>query len=1476
MRILFAFIFTVLVGSLSAQTLQSLPENKGDYFKTLADALEATDKDFVKGFMETDFEPFWMSSAVTAADEKFVYEISNSILKKRLKPDPYVRYLVTAFYKLKNETQYASSYEGYKSAIRALSEARSKSNFQDYLESTGAFFETGNFFATRTSSWKLASGDMTIRYDSVPAFDFKNATLVLSTKGDSSVLTSVDARFVNTTSVIYTTKGKITWDKAGLNPATNYAEFWKEKIKAKSSFFSLDSVIMHTEMFPEPMAGKVNDKVTVNGSKEAKYPVFESNVKSLVIKDIAPGVDYKGGFALRGAQFNGLGTAENPSAMIFKYNEKPVVVAYSQDFDVDAARINSPLAKVKIVMGEDSIYHPGLSLKYNREKGILELLRNQEGISESPFFSSYHKMDFFVQKVSWKLGEPNVIFGSLAGEAINKSTFESSNFFVYARHRAMQMPGQKSPLQYLQDISDSYGMNSFNIKLFAQERNVAMTDAKRIIISLANKGFIYYDVNSETITMKQKLTDFLLAVRKQVDYDNIYFESNVKNHLEPNAVLNIENYDLDIRGVKKVNLSDSQAVAVYGSQAGDKLIVKKNRNMLFSGVVKAGNLDLYGDSLMFDYDSFSIDLGMVDSAVVNVVRLSKDSIKKYVPVRTKIMNLVGKMEIDNPENKSGLNNTDFGYYPVLTTTEPSYTYYESKDIADGTYKKEDFYFEIDPFTKDSLNDLEKETVFFEGTMVTAGIFPDIKTNLVIMDDYSLGINHTAPPEGLALYDGKAKFKNEIKMTEEGGLQGDGDIEYVTSISSSERFNFFPDSTLAVAQKITNKKQTSGPDVPSFTGGDFLFKLYKTNDYLLATSVKEHFSMFEDQAQKTGSLRLTPKDLTGRGKLSAYASDLESERFLYNNSNAFADTASFKLNSVDDAVAIQTKNVKAHIDFAYKVGNFKANNVEESKVEFPKNQYAAFMDSYKWLIEKQKMEMTSSQGAASDSTLASNLLSTHPDQDSLRFVAPKAIYDINEYILRAEQVEKIFVADAFIYPDAGKVNVLPGAQMETLQNATIEVDYINKFHTIFEASIDVLSRKKYHGKGKYDYVDEFGEKQKIAFDDISVNPEGSTFALGQIPEEQGFKLNSFFDYKGEVMLKSQEKGLSFAGSTKIKANCADIPLNWLAFKGQVDPKNAQIPVGDKMLNQEGQPLAAGLMMNLVEDEIYPAFISVKKSPKDVQLAEATGILWYDGADKSYKMGSKDRADGGTKGNVIILNTETCNLTSKGEFGFGVDLAQVNVKGYGETNYNSKSKKVTLEGSLITDFYLEKKMMEIVGQKFTEYPFLQPVNIANTPFQGAINAWLDAKEAKGVNKDLETKGLLDKVPSGLEKAFVFANVKFSWDTATASFVSNGPLQVSNIMGKQAFVTIKGKIQVLGSKRGNELGMYLELDPTQWFYYKYKNDKVNPSMKTYSSNKEYMAIFEELKENDFIVKGKKGMLDYKFEETSRTSKDAWLDRF
>ena len=97
--------------------------------------------------------------------------------------------------------------------------------------------------------------------------------------------------------------GKVDWKDRGWSSDSVYVNLSDFSINIKQSQFQADSVNFYNKkLFSYPIIGEFFNKA-VSGNSLENYPVFKSYKKDIILDNILPDVDYKGGYALRGKNF---------------------------------------------------------------------------------------------------------------------------------------------------------------------------------------------------------------------------------------------------------------------------------------------------------------------------------------------------------------------------------------------------------------------------------------------------------------------------------------------------------------------------------------------------------------------------------------------------------------------------------------------------------------------------------------------------------------------------------------------------------------------------------------------------------------------------------------------------------------------------------------------------------------------------------------------------------------------------------------------------------------------------------------------------------------------------------------------------------------------------------------------------------------------------------------------------------------------
>ena len=116
--------------------------------------------------------------------------------------------------------------------------------------------------------------------------------------------------------------------------------------------------------------------------------------------------------------------------------------------------------------------------------------------------------------------------------------------------------------------------------------------------------------------------------------------------------MDLNTFDISLNGIKVLDLSDSQSVYCFPERR--HMVLHRNREASFGGVVRAGRFIFFGKQFDFDYADFKIKMKDVDSMMLYANSFTKDSNGRYPLVRVKntINHLSGELMIDKTTNKS--------------------------------------------------------------------------------------------------------------------------------------------------------------------------------------------------------------------------------------------------------------------------------------------------------------------------------------------------------------------------------------------------------------------------------------------------------------------------------------------------------------------------------------------------------------------------------------------------------------------------------------------------------------------------------------------------------------------------------------------------------------------------------------------------------------------------------------------------------
>lgn len=1308
-------------------------------------------------------------------------------------------------------------------------------------------------FKSASVAWKPTSDNIRFVLNGGIYIDVPATDLVCYAKRDSMVIYSTQGTYDPIARKWHGKGGLVTWERAGFARDSVFANLASYTIDMSGSDYTADSVTFtNREFFNYPLSGRLEDKVKLlQGAASATYPRFDSYQKNFDIKNFYKGVDYSGGLSMQGARLVGTGDAINPARLKFFRADSLVLTTSSTYLAFKKERVNSQNTSVVIYLGADSVFHPDQALSYIVANRELSLIRTEDFTSQGPYYNSYHRIDINCDQLVWNLNTDVIRFTMPRGSTIGNARFKSESFFNNAHFEKLQLLDPVHPLYSIKSFAKYYQSDEFEVEPFANYLKKPLHEVRLLLMRMAYEGFIYFDAQNDLVTIKPKLYDYLNASINRIDYDVIDFNS-VTNAPLDNGLLDLRTLDLTINGIPQIFLSDSQNVALYPRDGQIKM--KKNRGFFFAGNVDAGLFTFHGDNFFFSYDSFKIDLRKVDAVSIRYTEKGVvDGFGRPVifNVTSKIENITGDLLIDAPDNKSG--RKSLSHYPIFRSEDNSFVYYDSKEIEGGTYTRDKFFFKIDPFEIDSLDNFNKELLIYPGNLYSAGIMPVLYDTLTIQPDRTLGLQSTTPEGGLPVYGGKGQVYNKFSLNAR-GLRSNGSVSYITSTATSDDFKFYPDSMNTLAQQFKVDERTTSVQFPQVRSKNNPIHWEPYNDRMEAAMTSDVFKMITDTTFLSGRLVLEPTGLSGTGTMDLKNSVLTSNHFTYQAKSIDSDTADFKLRSLHTTdFTVLTDNVKAHVDYTNRKGNFRSNE-DYSLVEFPENQYISYLDNFDWYMNRTELEMralkTSKREPADTLTpQGPQYVSVHPDQDSLSFISPLANYNYATNQIRATGVEYILVADAKIIPFEGKVTVEQKAKMQRLEKAKIECNQLTRHHKIHTASLDIQSRKSYTGRGKYDYIDETGAIQPIVFSKIEVDSALSTVASGSIVETDTFTLSPSYQYQGKATLYASHKHLTFKGSVYPFHGCHEYTGNeWLAFESEIDPNAIYIPIGDQPLNINRGKIFAGPMISSDSIHIYSTFLTPRKFYSDQYIASSSGFLFYDKAAQMYKIAPKDKLlDYKLSADYQRLQTDKCVHYAEGAIKLGMNLGKINLSTYGSITRNLPANTTALDLLMRLQFMLPPEAAAVLAKDIDSLASNAPVDLQRDIFLKAWDRLLGTELAAKVNAELSLFGTLKVIPEQLQATLLLNELKPEWNEATKSYRYKGKVGVGFVAGKQVNKRVDGYLQLFRKRSGDVLDIYFKINNTTWYYFGYTRGV----MQVLSSSNAFNTIIREMSASDRLIK-------------------------
>lgn len=1468
---------------LQAQSSNAFPEDPAQFIAALDEFMNASKrKDLEETFKE--FQENHKAQRFTEDQFKQIIDIANVMKSRRMRANPYferyfrsINQIVSLGYMDKHFDDWITVTGSLAKDIKSA-QIRSYTMYLDFC--IALFSESSLKLGGRGGvQWQVVTDGFKFNYDTGnPYVSFEQLDLIGMRKEDSVAINKTSGIYYPIETLWKGEKGIVDWTRVGLDDRV-FCELETYQIDINKTDYVADSVKFYNPKFFRGFyVGRLQDKLVVNPGKDGSYPRFQSYEKKIRIKNIGPKISYIGGFQMQGASVIGVGDKDNKAVMLFydKKNQLALRTTGNSYTIKIGERIDGQNIEVAMYFNyesgqPDSITHQSVNLRF--DINTRQMILNRKGLSNSTasFQNSFHKVEMDIDKIVWNLDSDKVEIGQndvgRAGKTA-EAYFESLDYYNEITYRRMQNIADANPISQMKVYSEQQGTRELDTESLAKYMNprYKASTITPLLLTLEEDGFVTFNQENGTVYVHDKVFRYADASVKKVDYDIIKAKSLSKN---TSAILDLKDNALTIDGVSNIVVSDSQRVALR-PELDNKVVFKQNRDIKYDGRLYGGYGIFYGYNFNFNYENFQVDMDTIKFIELRIPDPGGAKDDNGNPVlaslNTKIEDARGNLVIDAPDNKSS--REDYPQYPIFNSTAPSYVYYDNKFTQGGKYLRENFYFQLKPFTIEKLNAMEPSSLGFEGRLVSGGIFPEFEDNLEIKGDLSLGLTATTPPQGYDTYVNKGNYKGEIILDND-GLKGEGKLSYLTTEINSEDFLFLPNRMTATADFFDLREQRgTSVEFPKVHGEDVSVNWKPYKDSMYIRTAEKPFEMFDGGYTQVGELILTPGGLYGDGVFDWQDASITSSNIKFRGIGLSADTSALRIKMLGKkSIAFRTSNVKSDIDFEKGIGKFKSNTKALSTI-LPNNQYSTSMDEFVWDINGKNIDFKTNSGIAT-------FLSLRADQDSLMFTGTSANYNLETSLLDIKGVESIKAADAFIYPKDGNVIVESRAKMQPLTDAVILADTSNQYHTINKATVEILGKNSYTATGGFYEYDVNNFKQELKFDNIEVTKirigedKGKlvTIGEGRIAQEDNFYLDKKMFYQGAFQLKADQESLRFKGHARL--NSPHLPdTAWFSIDSDIDRKNVFIPY-EEPRNLRGDKVYAGVYIQRDSGEVYPVLMNRLRSRRDRALFETQGVIRYDDTDDNdfFYFGDSAKIMGDAKrGNLLSFNRVSGILDAEGKFNFSdkLDYVKVDAAGMGRFSVSGENNNV-FNTVLGIDMIIPDALLAIFLRDFETNNFdFSDVDYKQDYVQYGLSEFItDDKRLDKIISEIEEYERITLPKENQNYTFFFGNVPFKWNPERESLVSQKSIGLSYIKDRPINRQVNAYIELRMSRSIEEVNIYISISNDTYYYFNYRNKILS----VVSSNPTFNDAVMALKKDEYMFK----MPDGEFYEVKSTGLNA-----
>ncbi|MCS6819825.1 MAG: hypothetical protein NZ522_07715, partial [Chitinophagales bacterium] len=475
-----------------------------------------------------EFEKVVKEGLITEQQLQYIAATANVMREKSFPASPqFVNYLnaIVAFSRSGRPEKLFNDWDEVCDQMLRNLKRGENASFTRFLEFSKVYFESNLLHKTQNRAWKVDATDCQLEFaEGKPRLKIPTTRFLGFIATDTIQIYNTQGYYYPVENKFEGRGGRADWKRSSQDPNKVYVTFKNFTIDLSGNGYTIDSALFtNTYYLKRVLAGRFTDKLIPNNdTTKSDYPRFESYESDIVLSQVAPNVNYFGGFNFWGTKVVGYNSNGESAGFDFYSRDGKTLVMRARSKDILIIRdkeLGATNAEIVIFFGKDSIYHPSVNLNYRVDKREMRLFRGENALGRSRFIDSYHQFEFETDALIWNLDSTRMQLKILSGVGKNPSNFESTDYFNKDRIRQIQGVASYEPLAVIYQLQKQLGTDEIAASDIAKKIDPKLTEMqiKSLLYKLVENGFIIYNEKNGMVKLREKLSKYVLANAKKVD-----------------------------------------------------------------------------------------------------------------------------------------------------------------------------------------------------------------------------------------------------------------------------------------------------------------------------------------------------------------------------------------------------------------------------------------------------------------------------------------------------------------------------------------------------------------------------------------------------------------------------------------------------------------------------------------------------------------------------------------------------------------------------------------------------------------------------------------------------------------------------------------------------------------------------------------------------------------------------------------------